>query len=148
MLKALCLDNSISNGLEYFDFLKGSQLLDPQRDYNLDNYTDVNGHGRSHVQILGGGGVFVFREISRVNASKKINPLTKLVCWGAGHNTHGVRDIEVNRFPPWLKNWDLVGIRDYGYGYEWVPCVSCMHPAFDKQYETQHKIAVYEHKDF
>ena len=25
MLKALCLDNSISNGLEYFDFLKGDE---------------------------------------------------------------------------------------------------------------------------
>ena len=38
------------------------------------------------------------------------------------------------------SGFGLVGCRDYGYdhvtGFEWVPCASCMHPAFDRDYEV------------
>jgi len=133
----------------YFDFLKGTVHVDPQRDYSLNNYALANKSGRKHVQILGGGGVFIFNEIPLINESKKINPLTKLVCWGAGHNRHNVIKIQPDDgLPDYLKNWDLVGVRDYNQGYEWVPCVSCMHPAFDKKYEAKYKVVVYEHKDY
>mgnify|MGYP001057532258 CR=1 FL=1 len=69
------------------------------------------------------------------------------ILWGAGHNQRGVSKKDGDlKWPKWLKDFDLIGVRDYMQGYEWVPCASCMHPAFDKQYEVTNKIIWFEHK--
>jgi len=67
------------------------------------------------------------------------------IAWGVGHN---VKDQHSNfRWPKWLKRFDLVGCRDYQQtDYRWVPCASCMHPAFDKKYEVTNKVIWFEHK--
>ncbi len=46
-----------------------------------------------------------------------------------------------------LDNFDLIGLRDFGTKYRWVPCASCLHSAFGKKYEVTNRIAIYEHKD-
>lgn len=67
---------------------------------------------------------------------------TKII-WGAGHNIKGATK---QKFPRFLRNFDLVGIRDVTDTYEWVPCASCMHPAFRKQYNVTNDIIWFEHK--
>jgi hypothetical protein len=64
-----------------------------------------------------------------------------LVAWGVGHNAHGAREIS---YPDYLERFDLVGIRDYGSKYDWVPCASCLHPGFDRKYEVTEEFVVYE----
>lgn len=51
---------------------------------------------------------------------------------------------------PLLSQVKVNGVRDYGCGHEWVPCASCMHPAFDRLRDRRptHPVVVYEHPDF
>lgn len=71
------------------------------------------------------------------------------VVWGAGHNgedtTKEFRDI---KWPKSLASYHLVGLRDYNLTskFNWTPCASCMHPAFDKTYKIKNDIVWFEHK--
>ena len=51
----------------------------------------------------------------------------------------GIKDI--------MDSFHMHGIRDYGCGYDWVPCASCMHPALDRHRATEpeHEVVVYDH---
>lgn len=67
--------------------------------------------------------------------------------WGAGHNS----DLKKERrpsidYPSYIVNFDLIGVRDYGTDFEWVPCASCMHPALRKTYPIKNEIIWFEHK--
>jgi len=68
--------------------------------------------------------------------------------WGAGHN--GSADIEFIkiRWPKAFAKFQLIGLRDYDITskFHWVPCASCMHPAFDKEYEIKNDVIWFEHK--
>lgn len=66
------------------------------------------------------------------------------VIWGAGLNERG--NSTTYSLPKWLKKYDLVGIRDYINEFTWVPCASCMHPAFDKTYKVTNDVVFFEHK--
>ena len=155
----------------YFDFLRDSLLFDI-RDwddgrYTVEKYVKImkphysNSTALSHLLILGGGGMFhEAGMITLLNAhcSKIFNPYVKLVMWGVGRNIH-TDNIEydgdtfvkghtlVNGIPDMINHWDLIGLRDYDCGYEWIPCVSCMNSLFDLKYEVKHDIVLYEHKD-
>ncbi len=63
--------------------------------------------------------------------------------WGAGHNGDTANE-EV--YPEELQHFVRVGIRDYGTQYNWAPCASCMHPAFDKKYRIKNRVIWFEHK--
>jgi hypothetical protein len=75
---------------------------------------------------------------------RKIGPR---VLWGVGFNAKDdiVSGYDID-WPEYLNKFHLVGIRDWNSGYTWVPCVSCMHPGFDKTYEITNKVVWYEHK--
>lgn len=69
------------------------------------------------------------------------------IIWGAGHNSDYQKKIRnYLDYPKWLQLYDLIGIRDYNQPYEWVPCASCMHPAFSRRYEIKHDVIWFEHK--
>lgn len=91
--------------------------------------------------ILGGGGLLYFpnrmRRLCELDAVK--------VVWGIGANCHGSNQIT---HPSFLEACQLVGIRDYGYGHRWVPCASCLSPAFDSPPKPLHEIVVYEHAGY
>ena len=96
-----------------------------------------------------------------VNTIKKVENMSNSdvpkVIWGAGHNvrnwTKENDDSEV-RYPKKMKNFDHIGIRDYWNDdwavrnphIDWVPCASCMHPAFDKKYPIKNDVIIFEHK--
>lgn len=90
--------------------------------------------------VLGGGGVFYFREVTEALCAAHGK---KTIVWGAGANRH---DSETQDYPPSLRECALVGLRDDCA--EWVPCVSCLSPLFDVQTRAEYPVAVYEHKNF
>ena len=49
----------------------------------------------------------------------------------------------------WLKRCDLIGIRDYGTVFDWVPCVSCMDVKIDQHRQTmpKHPLVIVDHPD-
>lgn len=74
---------------------------------------------------------------------RKIGPR---ILWGAGFNdkfTENPYDID---WPEYMSKFHLVGVRDFDTDYRWVPCASCMHPAFDKKYEVTNEVVWFEHK--
>lgn len=116
--------------LDYFGFESISQRQDI---FQVPNPSDV--------VIVGGGGLLHFTD--------EIERLAKLPCkrvaWGIGTNTHEATQAH---YPESLKEFDLVGVRDYGQDFNWVPCVSAMHSYFDQKVEIEHETVIYEHKDW
>lgn len=65
------------------------------------------------------------------------------IVWGAGSNYH---DPNHAPFPDWLDRFTFVGLRDFGNPWNYVPCVSCLHPEFDAPLgDPCHEAVVYEH---
>lgn len=124
---------------QYFDSLKSFQEID------IFEFQEMGVGVDAKVVIAGGGGMlandFCARGLERMAAGRG----TTLICWGAGHNAHG--SDRIGRIDL-LDRFDLVGLRDYGHGYDWVPCVSCMDPAFDRPYPIEHEVAIYEHHTY
>jgi len=129
-----------SNPSRYFNFPNcNSQDLIYKRD-NLKN----------QILVVGGGGLihkkFQFHIQEQIAKSPE-----KVVLWGIGHN-FGRKHISKSGvrvyFPDWINKCNLIGIRDWVEGYEryYLPCVSCMHPAFDKKYTTTRKVGYFLHK--
>ena len=124
----------------YFTFPSESQVVE------INDYT--NEQLKSGSIIIGGGRLIgpAFKQLEFLLAQKNI----KKIGWGLGNNmldnkktgyvSHSVP------FPKYVENFDLLGVRDYIHGYRWVPCASCMHPAFSKKYEIKHDIVIFEHK--
>ena len=99
--------------------------------------------------VIGGGGL-IHKKFSQ-HIQDLINKYpSKTVIWGIGHNFGKKFVTKSNNnvyYPNWLNNCDLVGIRDYidGHYDTYLPCVSCMHPAFNKSYDVKHKTAYFLH---
>ncbi|MFN3507892.1 MAG: polysaccharide pyruvyl transferase family protein [Allorhizobium sp.] len=73
-----------------------------------------------------------------------------VVIWGAGHNkTQGFRewynDAAMERYPAFLSKFALVGLRDFHGPHRWVPCVSCMDPAFGEERSPRHNVVAFLH---
>jgi SAM-dependent methyltransferase len=99
--------------------------------------------------IFGGGGILHSSTVQQIGAmaanARCLNPHTALVAWGMGANELGERAF---RYPDYLGEFDLVGLRDYGNPWTYVPCPSCLHPAFDvPPAAPTHEFVVYEHYD-
>lgn len=69
------------------------------------------------------------------------------ILWGAGHNgTYDKKFKGKLHYANWLRDFNLVGVRDYNQQYKWVPCASCMHPALRKKYTIKNDVIWFEHK--
>ena len=69
------------------------------------------------------------------------------ILWGAGINSKDLKEDSYSlNYPSYITKFHLVGVRDWDTDYRWVPCVSCMHPAFDKKYEIKNEVVWFEHK--
>jgi len=79
--------------------------------------------------------------------NKLSNDKSPRIIWGAGHNSNYEKKFKGSLdYPDWLRNFDLVGVRDYAQEYEWIPCASCMHPALREQHAIKHPVIWFEHK--
>lgn len=103
----------------------------------------------AHGFIVGGGGLLEcdFFDSGFEHLLKNRRPDQKVVIWGAGHNNWKIGDWRVLKQNISLDKYavDLIGVRDYNHPVEWVPCVSCMSPLFDKNYEVSHEVGLYVH---
>lgn len=79
--------------------------------------------------------------------NKLANDKSPRIIWGAGHNGDYEKKFKGSlEYPTWLRNFNLVGVRDWGQEYEWIPCASCMHPALREQHVIKHPVIWFEHK--
>ncbi len=95
--------------------------------------------------IIGGGGLLNIKTFKwQMQLFQKLAEKgKKVVVWGAGHNEINLDDYKQNK-TYWndLSKFGLVGTRDFSMPFEWVPCVSCLHPVFDKTYDEQHEVGL------
>lgn len=97
------------------------------------------------VVIGGGGNLAPYFPWMKAFGQLPEGRLSKVAIWGAGTNYHDVhrhlrgRAPEVRRtglvYPDWVERLAsagaLIGVRDFGAPYSWVPCASAMLPQFD-----------------
>lgn len=136
-----CGDMSCSP-LDYFSFPDVSQR---RCIHNLFHSKEQMSSGQDLI-IFGGGGLFYqngkcsWERLMERHAARSSAPT---VVWGAGINRHS--EARSGGYPAFVSSMSLVGVRDFGLGHRWVPCPSCMHPAFDKEYKVDKQIGVFEH---
>lgn len=99
--------------------------------------------------VVGGGGLI--HNTFDTYIKNLLDQQPKLsVAWGIGHNYGSAVRNKGNPFlfPRYLTKFDLFSVRDWVAGFEeaYVPCVSCMHPSFDKNYKIRHPIIFYLHE--
>lgn len=135
---------------KYFDFSDFPVSISDIQDISQTGRNNIN---NSHI-ILGGGGLLVDYYQNAINQISALNNRKKLIAWGVGQQLYNGGSSawwnEYRNFPynKYLDGFDLVGIRDYGFDYNWLPCVSCMHPSFDKKREIKHEFVVFSHKRY
>lgn len=99
--------------------------------------------------IFGGGGILHSSTVAQIGRlaehGRRLNPQMALVVWGAGGNE---LDSSTFQYPEYFREFNLIGLRDYGNPWSYVPCPSCLHPAFDvPSANPTHDFVVYEHYD-
>ena len=132
----------------------GDFYCNPSRYFNFDNCTSGElMHNKFPVTdktVLIGGGGLIHKKF-QLHIQNIINKDPKhTVLWGIGHNFGKKHVSKVGGdvyYPDWIKKCSLVGIRDWidGYHNYYLPCVTCMHPAFNKQYKTIHDVVYFTH---
>lgn len=98
--------------------------------------------------IIGGGGLlnrksfqFQLETFEDLGSRGK-----KTVLWGVGHNSKNRKDFKkLSNYNINPNNFGLVGTRDHSIATNWVPCVSCMHPAFDTKSPAKQETGVILH---
>ncbi|NEO30172.1 MAG: hypothetical protein F6K36_06970 [Symploca sp. SIO3C6] len=101
--------------------------------------------------ILGGGGLLFPRFLDNISELIKMREGAKIIAWGIGQQIYGgskLEDIQAFNYSEYLDDFDLVGIRDFGCQYNWLPCASCMHQSFDKKRKIKHEFVIFSHKKF
>lgn len=103
--------------------------LPPADVFDIHDYTKVH----ADVIVLGGGGLFHGTWPEFISDLVVPNgPL--LIAWGCGLNQHGTRS---QIWPEYLDRFSLVGLRDFTNPWNYVPCPSCLHSAFDRVLHEQ-----------
>lgn len=115
----------------------GDKMCTPSLYYPYIESMDIRESiSKSYTCIIYGGGAIANPAIRHAFAQR-----VPTIFWGGGSTQRGSKTHKV----PHYNVFDLCGTRDYGQG-EWLPCVSCKHPAFDIEYEPRRKVVYYGHK--
>lgn len=99
--------------------------------------------------IIGGGGLLCLPAFNRqMKLFEKLKAKNKkTVLWGVGHNSpHPLHFNKIKNYNVDPGSFGLAGVRDYGMKAEWVPCVSCLHPVFDRKVEEKRDVGIIFHK--
>ena len=144
------IGDSYSTPTKYFD-LPGNQKDIFKLEYD---YTPP------HENVIYGGGGLIgqMRPMSHVLRHQKSSNY-RIYGWGLGEHMYICLDEQVQCIPPmnitypgYIRSFDLLGIRDHHpHIYQaiptarWVPCASCMHEAFDKEYKVKYDVVFFTH---
>ncbi len=104
----------------------------------------------NNALIIGGGGLLnrngfklqmkLFEKLSEGNK--------KTVLWGVGHNERSPKTYgKVTNYNIDIHKFGLIGTRDFTMPGDYVPCVSCLHPIFNKPFSETEEVGVIFHKD-
>lgn len=88
---------------------------------------------KNYIVIIGGGGLITTKENHLQNIIENLVENNKVIFWSVGSNTLNENiGFDILNHP----NVKLVGIRDivFNLPFKYVPCVSCKHELFDKEY--------------
>lgn len=118
------------NPSRYFDLYAES--------HNIKNILPIEGN----TFIIGGGGLIHHQFSPLIEKIVYGNP-KHVILWGIGTNYYLKR--KDKQYPSWLDKCSLIGLRDKDSEH-YLPCVSCMHPAFNKTYKIKHDIVFYTHR--
>ncbi|MGM0628846.1 MAG: hypothetical protein ACQESA_00260 [Patescibacteria group bacterium] len=137
------IGDEFSNPEKYFDFLKNIETIE---------FTEMSPeYLAKYVEnknvILGGGGLLEQEYFKDHMKFLLDSDFKNLIGWGIGHNMHGRLDALFSSYD-YLDKFDLLGVRDSVPIFDWVPCSSCMHFFFDKDYGIKNDIVIYEHENF
>ncbi len=135
-----------SSPCRYFQF-HGYEV----RNYDILRDIDKVVKEKVDVLILGGGGLLNNYFKGSVKRLKELTGARLLVAWGVGQHEdqHNWQlNYKTFQYGEYLGGFTCIGIRDYGFEYQWVPCASCMHPIFDVEKEPVQEYVVFEHKNF
>jgi len=125
---------------QYFPQFKDCQRIDVMEVDNLP---------RGQAVIVGGGGLFMLHTQHHFARWSEARPV---IVWGAGLNYPSNASYEYELVKS-LRQCAIVGIRNHAFAikhnFDYVPCASCLHPAFDPVPGEQrgHKVLFYEHHD-
>lgn len=135
-----------SSPLLYYDFskFKVKQInfmdvwffLNGNEGYEFSNITNS-------LVIIGGGGLITTEGDFMQKTTEYLVKNNKVIFWGVGSNTPKTPSFDILNH----ENVICSGIRDilHGLNIEYLPCVSCKHPAFDKPFDITDRIGIIEH---
>lgn len=130
----------------YFKELHGTKLdISDYRDFNARKRKEWAAVISAKSLIVGGGGLLNIPHFER--QLKLVESLAdrgkKTVIWGAGHNELDASKFgEITRYNIDVAKFGLVGTRDFSMQTDWVPCVSCLNPIFDRQFVEKHETGI------
>lgn len=117
---------------------------------NISAYYDINCKTKDimnyddclNCDIIFGGGMLL-KKIRQESILDKITG--KKIGWGVG-NTKNIKSIFNYKNESIIPKFDLLGVRDYGIGLRYVPCVTCKSNLFDKEYNIKNEYVLYTNK--
>lgn len=165
-----------SSPLQYFDFGYPGETLDirtldpsfatPKSGFGgsitLSKLKKTASHNRYHL-VVGGGGLLFEQFLGSFKSLEEMKAIFsgKWILWGTGQQIYSsINSSHANLkdyfesahkkfdYSNYTNGFDLVGIRDFGFEYDWVPCASCMHPTFDLKRKIKHEFVVFSHKKY
>ncbi|WP_128514306.1 polysaccharide pyruvyl transferase family protein [Tabrizicola thermarum] len=98
----------------------------------------------TEVVVLGGGQIF--SQLSTISASiSHKNRSVKLIAWGVGIPPKGKRDADIAGI---LSRFSAFSTRNYEWreALDFIPCASCLSPAFDNPQSPTNEVVVYMHR--
>jgi len=93
--------------------------------------------------VVAGGGAWK-RNLARLRRLPYLAGVPK-VAWGVGVTSSKLGPIPRNAHTKRARGWTLYGHRDVGLAGRFLPCASCMHPAFDRPYAIEHETVYFGH---
>lgn len=140
----------LSSPLHYYNFNQKTLVLDI---HDHINKIELISKGMRLLPlttniIIGGGGLldneFFEESIQKLNKLK----VNSIIYWGVGHNKHD--DDNVKRIYTSTKSFldksSLYGVRDKLDNYDFLPCVSCMHPELERKHNIVNDVVIFEHE--
>ena len=124
------LGDQVCSPCSYFEELKTVGQIDMDSEWP-----------KGDTLLVGGGGMLHGSWTEKLSQYALTN---SMIAWGIGLNNHGTSSFV---WPKFLDYFKAVGLRDFGNPWDYVPCVSCMHEAFDecRQMSPRFPVVIYEH---
>ena len=88
---------------------------------------------KKDMVVIGGGGLIDYSAKWNRRIEKVFEQAGSVFIWGAGYNRH-YDTLDHPSLDLWKHQYNpnhFIGLRDYTSSFQWVPCVTCMHPEFD-----------------